>query len=791
MKKLFTLICSVTAASLLFVANASAQTLHRAPTAAPLAIGQQQSETIMPGENQVWWGYLPVDAQLYGLGVNALDTYHCAIFVPGDHAVAAGKSIQAVRLSIPTSNVKNVKVWVASSLPSAINSESVIQYVDVPASSLGSDYTDVKLANACAIPADGLYVGYTFTVTRLLSQADTYPVATGGDDTPYGLILRAEKKMSKWTNCYGAGYGSLYLQLLLEGQFSANAVVVNAASDTYSKAGASAMTTVSLMNVGTQPLADFTYTIEAGGNTLFEQQVTLEKELAFNASAIVDLAVPAEATQVRQVKTLAITKVNGVANASADNSATFTHYSVVKEIERNVAVEEYTGTGCGWCPRGLVGMERLRRTFGDRFVGIGVHQYNNSDAMFIGYDDYANVGFSSAPSCVLDRGEIVDPYFGFDEDICDDFRAALARPAVASVKVSGQYNADRTQVVANAEIETLFDDSQFSLEFVLVADGLSGTTSAWTQANYYYQLTTEQAYADEYLADFCSGGKNGSQYVTDWKFNDVAIASSYVKGINQVADVTLAKSGKTTSQYTLTLPTKATLQSALDYSQIYVVALLVAPDGTIANASKALVSEPAPAFPLQFALSDGTIVADGTTLTLNEVEDDGFGGIQVPSHLYVKNVSGETVQGGGAYKIETLANGTLQTCFPVNCVQNHRTGTYNTGSAAFAPGELKDMQTEWLPESDGTCVVVYQLVTFEQNPITQKWVEAELGPKVTLKFSYGTNAIGQTTPSAKAVREVTYYDIQGRSIGQPAHGIFLRKTSFADGTSLTQKVLVR
>ena len=26
------------------------------------------------------------------------------------------------------------------------------------------------------------------------------------------------------------------------------------------------------------------------------------------------------------------------------------------KVKRNVVVEEFTGTGCGWCPRGLVGM---------------------------------------------------------------------------------------------------------------------------------------------------------------------------------------------------------------------------------------------------------------------------------------------------------------------------------------------------------------------------------------------------------------------------------------------------
>ena len=37
---------------------------------------------------------------------------------------------------------------------------------------------------------------------------------------------------------------------------------------------------------------------------------------------------------------------------------------------RRSVVEEFTGTWCGHCPRGIVGMERLSEDFGDRFIGI-------------------------------------------------------------------------------------------------------------------------------------------------------------------------------------------------------------------------------------------------------------------------------------------------------------------------------------------------------------------------------------------------------------------------------------
>ena len=43
-------------------------------------------------------------------------------------------------------------------------------------------------------------------------------------------------------------------------------------------------------------------------------------------------------------------------------------------------IEEYTGTWCGWCPRGFTGMEMLRETFGEDFIGVAIH---NQDPMAV------------------------------------------------------------------------------------------------------------------------------------------------------------------------------------------------------------------------------------------------------------------------------------------------------------------------------------------------------------------------------------------------------------------------
>ena len=286
---------------------------------------------------------------------------------------------------------------------------------------------------------------------------------------------------------YGQGFGSLFLQVLLEGEFADNTATAADFGPLYTILGESTTANVAITNAGGTALSSIDYTITTDGVPSAEQHVNLTSPIQFNATGTISITIPADATAGSKVKTFNITKVNGNANSKADVGAKFTLYTLPELVNRNVVVEEFTGTACGWCPRGLIGMENLRKAYGDRFVGIGLHQYNSSDAMYIAPNAYASISFESAPSCRINRGAEIDPYYGTNESILDDFAAEMAVPALAKVNVSGTADADLTTVEAKAEVEALVDNSKFTLEFVVIGDGLTGTGSAWNQANYYYQ----------------------------------------------------------------------------------------------------------------------------------------------------------------------------------------------------------------------------------------------------------------------------------------------------------------
>ena len=554
-----------------------------------------QSYVFNANSQQVWWGYVD-NMEGFGVGTRAAETYDCAVFIPGNHAIAGGKSILAIRFGLVAPNASNAKVWVAASLPSAaVSADNTLQIVDVPANQLGSNSIDIELPSACAIPAEGIYVGYTFTINKANTEADQYPVLFTGEEAPNTLILRTSKNVPSWADMYGNEFGSLCLQVLLEGVFADNSATAADFGPVYTVLGGSTTAKLTVMNGGTTPITSIEYTITTDGVVGAEQHVDFATPIVFNTTGSAVISIPADVTSGIKDKTLNITKVNGNENANSNLAANFTLYTLQKLIDRNVVVEQFTGTGCGWCPRGHVGMAKMRDAFGDRFVGIALHQYSaqNQDAMYIAYNGYAPLSFTGAPSCFMNRGMLMDHYYGSGDNILDDFRAEMDIPALAELNVSGTMNTETKQVEAEAKVLSLFDGT-YKLEFVLVADGLKGTGTGWTQANYYSKSyasqtgITKNSLPDDlkYLYDL------GSTFTP--VFNDVAIASSYANGANQIADMTLTADTEQNVSYTLNMPTYAKLKNAIDNEQVYVVAILSDAKGRVVNVGKQKVTMASP-----------------------------------------------------------------------------------------------------------------------------------------------------------------------------------------------------
>ena len=552
---------------------------------------EKEEETQQQETQTRWWGYVEADNECYGLGTNTAETYHCAAFYPGDNIAVVGKTIHAVRFQLLSSNVRNVKVWIAKSLPSNFTT-GTIQTVNVTDPTVGIN--EVELTTPYKIDSKGIYVGYSFTVTKLQSQADNYPVAVVDGEMKDALILKTSSSVTSWSDLYGQDFGRLYLQIQIEGVFPyTNAVAVASSNigEYPATIGGTAKIWLPVTNAGTNPLESIDYTITSDGITETEQHFDFDSPLNFGATQTIALQVSGDDVAGSKTKTINITNANGVANELNEANAQYTILTLPKLVHHGIAVEEFTGTQCGWCPRGMVGMEKLRTRYGDHFVGIAVHGYANStsqDAMFLSSysTKYAKIFSGAAPSCQLNRayGEI-DPYYGTGNDICDIFEDELSIPAMVGIDLTGEWNEDSTKVTATATIEALTPGKTYTIEYALIADSLTGTGTAWNQSNYYVNYSSSELPKD--LAMFGIGGKYGQSSIKGWTFNDVVIATCYKSSKNQTTALGELTMGEpVTNTYTLTMPTSAALKKAITKEHVAVVCLIIAEDGTVANAAK-------------------------------------------------------------------------------------------------------------------------------------------------------------------------------------------------------------
>lgn len=107
--------------------------------------------------------------------------------------------------------------------------------------------------------------------------------------------------------------------------------------------------------------------------------------------------------------TFQIDKINGEANGWEQTMTK--QMNIMPEgfgYTRNVVVEEATGTWCGWCIRGYVGMEYMAGKYTDgSYIGIATHQGDKMQATT--YIPYLQTNTAGYPSAAVNRMEIVDP----------------------------------------------------------------------------------------------------------------------------------------------------------------------------------------------------------------------------------------------------------------------------------------------------------------------------------------------------------------------------------------------
>ena len=548
-----------------------------------------------------------------GAGANH---YDCAIFVPGKFA---GNSIDVIGFYlVGKSALTNVKCWIAKDLPSNLTTDCMYA-ADVTSLSdlMTSGLPCLVKTSGVKVPEGGCYVGYSFDVSDLTAEYGQYPIAfDGGTDKEGGAYLKFTGE--DWSDMYGQGFGNLLTMV----QMSGDNFVGDAAS--FSKTSfnrvigavnGTAKVKATVMGEGVNPVTSLSYTVKDLSTSAVSSEQTVSADgIAFYETGSVVFEIPVGSEYSLSDKEITITKVNGEANAATDNvSMTGSVLVVTREVPRNIVEEEFTATGCPYCTRGYAGMDALHDKYPDRFIGIAVHgDVNYSDPMRI--TDYNTVmsGIGGFPTALLNRINEVDPYFGSSSGtllgIVNDVESYMG-PAEAEVVVSPVWNEDQTVIEVNTNVTFLYnsDTAPYALGYVLLADGLTGTSYNWWQYNGYYGTTglatepylnawtTRGTIVEGMFQDYY-GNSVDACMVQDMVYDHIAIkATSVSKGVSgSIKAPIVADQAQThTTTFNLSNGVKSKTGDNLlqDKSKLKVVALLFnTKTGEIVNAAQSEIA---------------------------------------------------------------------------------------------------------------------------------------------------------------------------------------------------------
>ena len=549
-KLLFILIC------LWGISNVSAQISMRRGTgysASPVKVtGQFRAAAAAAGS--FYFGYCD-EAITTGVGMGQTVEGSAAICMPASLAgLYAGKTITKIRIGMVAS-CTNVSIWIRNALT---GNNLISQTVG----NVNQGWTEVTLSTPFTIPSSDFYIGYTSTglFPFGFSGSSVYDACWLWDST-YG-----------WQN-YVNNWGSLCLQALIDTQ---GATVLGLKPESTNKSVQGSINTgfpvqSYVTNYSSVDVTSVKVVYQIDNQTPVEQ--TIQTSIAPMKSDYLNMLVNAISAKGIYNLSFKITEVNGQPNLMA-NTALNTEIKILSQsFPRKVVLEEGTGTWCGWCPRGAVGMALMKAKYPDTFIGIAVH---DGDPMTLQDYDYYMVSnfFTGFPEAVVDRKAqfLCDPYSSSEYY----FQLETHETPIAGIQLSGGFaNANKTAITLKTV--TTFgvssNNTVFKLAYVLIENGITG----YDQQNYYAGGG----------AGIMAGYENKPSVVTDVVFNDVARGIySDPAGITGSIPASITEMTPVEHTYTINLPT-----TVKDKNQLEVAVLLLnATTGEIENAEKIEIS---------------------------------------------------------------------------------------------------------------------------------------------------------------------------------------------------------
>ena len=314
-------------------------------------------------------GYCHDNAKPAGFSIGRAQGYDIAMYVYDPSL--KGMKVKGLRIGAPDpTSVPEYTGWLSNSLGFKMVDGVKVADADIASNTgaVNAGFAEVMFDEPYEIGEDGFFAGYTIPVTD-----DDEPMMMTNDKMGGGLWLHTTAAYRDWVDMSSLGCPDI--ELILDGQ-QVNAATIIVPAYTYAKKNEPIYVNAKIYNHGRASLSSFNYTYEINGVTKEASLKTSIPADHWGRSRDLVLELDPIAEAGNYPLTVTVTAVNG----SENQDVVPTHEGMVNIMDfvpvHRALVEEYTGTWCGWCTRGLVAMRMLAETYGDDFIGVA---YHNSD----------------------------------------------------------------------------------------------------------------------------------------------------------------------------------------------------------------------------------------------------------------------------------------------------------------------------------------------------------------------------------------------------------------------------
>ena len=301
-----------------------------------------------------------------------------------------------------------------------------------------------------------------------------------------------------------------------------------------------------------------------------QQPVTIDTYLPTNWEDKVTIDLPNLEGRTHNMSFI-VSDIDGKPDAVPFNSWGEVNYATnpTTYFPRRIVMEEATGTWCGWCPRGMMTIEQMKKKYPDNFIAIAIH---NDYEMQVGnsYNPFLDM-VESYPSAYINRKDWIDPWPFDIEDMKDKGEAKVTTQARC-------LSAKEVEV----ESETVFgfsdsETAEYRLAYVVTEDNVG----PYMQANFYSDPS-----AEDNPNDPMNWWVHQDSPVT-MTFNEVAREIFDYNGVEGLLPSGVVEGETYKTKYTLTVP-----DNVKDLSNVRIVTLILdTRTGEILNADLCSLSD--------------------------------------------------------------------------------------------------------------------------------------------------------------------------------------------------------